>query len=778
MSNYTIQTGVIWVNHDTSPALGATLTVTIRWGNYLIAALSSLVAWAGAGAWSIAAYVLHQRLAAVRDKDVLHQQLQVHFRTAGSFCDSWIDGLSLHRAWRGRPGVRQVKRRTLAVSLLALVVFLIFTAAGVFVAEVATKSYQDVLVLAAPSDCGDFVFVTDNTTIHSALVDVVTGYQNDANFWARNYARDAYHQSRSRESAFALPSLPYTGYEVPCPYNNGTACFGPNQTADGSAWRMETGPLNSHIHFGMNAPQQDRVTWATTATCAVVDPANLTIAPYWRIDNYHGHEVNNTYIGILQQFGPDLGYDSNLMFEIPANLMYERTGFFSQRGLWFPGIADGDGKAITGYPFNRTDADMAMITTTQGLMFYYAPVDDPYFFAHQAVTGDEQAIDLNTTVYYPSNLFGLMVCTEQQQICDPNTHQCTPWSGLQRLENAVYNNTLGLKDAQLATAMRIMWTIRYIGSMLPQAAHGTTNLLIAEENGARGGSSVPPNQWMKEVELWFAANLAGIQNSLLQWVAKPWPQGHPETMYGDFVNLTASDTMYADYNVTSQMNTLCKNQLIRSNAAVQNFSVLALLLVIVLCVLIIATAFLLPVCVNYSRNRRMLRKGSLSRAAEAGRIARLADGKYSVLAMALQGAGIGIGEKESCWVVGQDEIPVTKGPVPVHPPVERNGLASYPTYAVCMGCRGKTEAENSGEKRWKKPTLRVYTTMEPIEEDSPGKLDRRETEQTLVSSPVEQRGKGTETKNVEGGHERLSRAASGQTLVVSPLSETFSGMDG
>lgn len=137
MSNYTIQTG-LWVNHDSTPALGATLTVSIRWGNYLIAALSSIVAWAGASAWSIVSFYLHQRLAAAKEKDVLHQQLQVHFRTAGSFLDSWLDGLALHKAWRGR--AEKVKRRTLTVSFLALVLFALFMAAGVFVAEVATKT--------------------------------------------------------------------------------------------------------------------------------------------------------------------------------------------------------------------------------------------------------------------------------------------------------------------------------------------------------------------------------------------------------------------------------------------------------------------------------------------------------------------------------------------------------------------------------------------------------------------------------------------------------------
>jgi hypothetical protein len=137
MSNYTIQTG-IWVNYDTSPALGATLTVSIRWGNYIIAALSSLVAWSGSRAWSLTSYFLHRRLASKQNKDVLDQQLQVQFRGGFSSMSSWTDGINLQRAWSGR--IPKVKRRTMPLILSALAFFILFAVAGVLVAEVATKS--------------------------------------------------------------------------------------------------------------------------------------------------------------------------------------------------------------------------------------------------------------------------------------------------------------------------------------------------------------------------------------------------------------------------------------------------------------------------------------------------------------------------------------------------------------------------------------------------------------------------------------------------------------
>lgn len=115
---------------------------------------------------------------------------------------------------------------------------------------------------------------------------------------------------------------------------------------------------------------------------------------------------------------------------------------------------------------------MVMVTTTQGLMFYYQPVDDPYFMAHEAETADEYAYNMNATVYYPSQLFGVMVCTEQQQICNPATGECTPWSTKLRLQNEIGNNTIHLNDAQLATALRI---VASVSTVLEQSARASSS---------------------------------------------------------------------------------------------------------------------------------------------------------------------------------------------------------------------------------------------------------------------------------------------------------------
>ncbi|KAL1835105.1 hypothetical protein VTK73DRAFT_6267 [Phialemonium thermophilum] len=162
-----------------------------------------------------------------------------------------------------------------------------------------------------------------------------------------------------------------------------------------------------------------------------------------------------TYLGILQQFAPDRGGDSNLVFEVSANLIFERSGFFSQRGIIMGGETD-PGKSLTGPPFRDEEADVVLITTSQSRMFYYGPVDDPYYLAHSAATGDEYAHDLDATVYYATHPFALMACTDRAQLCNPSNGRCSPLSGNYRIRDAVRNNTLAFNRAQMATALRLV----------------------------------------------------------------------------------------------------------------------------------------------------------------------------------------------------------------------------------------------------------------------------------------------------------------------------------
>lgn len=247
---------------------------------------------------------------------------------------------------------------------------------------------------------------------------------------------------------------------------------------------------------------------------------------------------------------------------------------------------------------------------------------------------------------------------------------------------------------------------------------------------------MPPDQWTKEVELWFASGLASLQQSLLEWVTKPWPTGHPEARY-PIVNMTALGVQYDARGLSSQKDTMCRNQLIRSSAAVQNFSVLALFVVVVLSLTIIITAAVLPSCVDAARSRGKRRGTNLSDQAEAGRVARIADGKYGLLAMALQAAGV------SGWVRGGAEIPVTEGRVVVALPREMDGVVSYPAPSG-FSADHKIRPESAGG----------------------GSVSKSESEAGTEAASSEKGGKKWDRDLDRGRHDRLQKRSTDLTLVT------------
>lgn len=128
---------------------------------------------------------------------------------------------------------------------------------------------------------------------------------------------------------------------------------------------------------------------------------------------------------------------------------------------------------------------------------------------------------------------------------------------------------------------------------------------------------------------------------------------------------------YMETGLAEELTDMCNNQQIRTTAAVQNFSVLATGLVLVFCLATITTATCLPTCVQRCQARRTRKGRDLSHAAEAGRLARLADEKYHLLAMALRDAP-GVTD----WHRGKGDIPITDA-FPVPQPALEKGLVQY-----------------------------------------------------------------------------------------------------
>jgi hypothetical protein len=149
MSSYTY-TGP-WINYSHGSVKGATVTLTQRDGVLLTAFSSAFVVFVGGRFWSICSFFTYEAMASKNKVDALHRQIQVILRNTGSAGGAWWEFLQLPFSWRRKPTGAQAdgrqfwhapKRRiwiilirSWALSLLGLLVFGGFAAAGVFLAK-------------------------------------------------------------------------------------------------------------------------------------------------------------------------------------------------------------------------------------------------------------------------------------------------------------------------------------------------------------------------------------------------------------------------------------------------------------------------------------------------------------------------------------------------------------------------------------------------------------------------------------------------------------------
>lgn len=125
-----------------------------------------------------------------------------------------------------------------------------------------------------------------------------------------------------------------------------------------------------------------------------------------------------------------------------------------------------------------------------------------------------------------------------------------------------------------------------------------------------------------------------------------------------------------------ELDELRKNQLVRSEDPVQNFSVMATALVIVVSLIVVIMGMMLPCCVKARRDRDR-KRGVLSASAARKDLARRADDRFQWLRMALEATAIRVWE-EGLWGVPGVGSEARIGGLKVAEPVMDNLLVRYP----------------------------------------------------------------------------------------------------
>lgn len=281
MSSDNVYTG-LWVRQADGSFMGSTLTLTSRDGAFLVAFLALFVNFVGGQSWSILKFLIHQSRAERRSEDALHHQQQAVLRNSTSAVAAlW---LWLRLAWAWRSQTSRPLLRSLVLVLVALLNIAAFSVAGIFSSHVNSISNR---VLLQNQTCGSWRWqavetldaagaMENNFDDFNALIPGWSAYYTDLLRTSRRdvtYARSCYDNTLNTLSpdcqVYITQQLPYmTNENAECPFDH-ALCLSP-------AVQVESDPVFSDIHLGINTAKADRVAYRRRLTCSVLTTDGYT----------------------------------------------------------------------------------------------------------------------------------------------------------------------------------------------------------------------------------------------------------------------------------------------------------------------------------------------------------------------------------------------------------------------------------------------------------------------------------------------------------------------
>lgn len=303
----------LWINWSHGPIRGSTLTLSSHNGGLLTAFLALFVAIAGGALWRITAFISHQVRAGQDVQDGLHHQQQVILRNTSS------PGAALwqftHLSYFWRQCAQRPIWRSIQFSFLALLNLVVLTAASLFSSQLTRVASDETLILS--DNCGLWSLSEGlhTLTVHAQqyknLRDTTSaaGYaracygENPDTLQCNHYVQEQIHSTANRNAT--------------CPFASGLC-----KMSDSAAYELDTGPIDSHLHLGINTPEKDRVIYRRRETCAPLNTEeyfstfNITESP-----STHGETLG--WLGDvikLYNFGPAMNNNWTFAYNSHANI--------------------------------------------------------------------------------------------------------------------------------------------------------------------------------------------------------------------------------------------------------------------------------------------------------------------------------------------------------------------------------------------------------------------------------------------------------------------------
>jgi len=611
----------IWEDH-THSGLGAyTVTLPTRHGDFLIAALALIVTLTGEGLWKIIANVLHRVRAKDRDMDVQHLENQVILRNQTIPFDSALEFGKVAWAWRnsrfGSVG------KTLSLMIWPLCIMVAFSVASIYSAKVSRPAYEANRILLTSSECGLVMPSLLSQQSVMGRLETQEKYIQDMR-QSRAYAEACYHGESGPAAcdAFAALRLPFeVDEQAECPF--GQRCL----LGSSGAVRYDTGRLDSHTYLGINANPADRIDFRITSTCSVLDIEDLRTVFTEELTQQQLWNVSRAYLGPVMGISDWTYQHSDMlrMLEQPYSIQS-----FHQTDRTPDASDSRESSSGTWRPIEELQvggADLSVHFVAANNVTYTDVVIDPLFAA---------ARQLPYGGYRADNMFRVLACADQMQVCTQNGDACSPMQGLSILERDLAASE-GFSPIQEATAVRIAVAFQqsssyFVVASTPQSALKASDLLISMAQDSR---ALPADQWIRETTGWFETGLANLQLQIAQYPNNFW-----STNGSDTSGITPPSE-YPRSELGDALSELCSRQMGRNTGSYQSFSIAGLLIIGIVAFLVLLTSLAVPSIPSFGSH---LHK----------KVAYIADGKLQLLRQVLQARGLDGWERKSL----NDEVPV------------------------------------------------------------------------------------------------------------------------
>ncbi|TKA77902.1 hypothetical protein B0A55_03344 [Friedmanniomyces simplex] len=576
----TVYTG-FWVNWARGQTLGSTLTLSSRGGLYLVAFLALFVRWSGTHLWGILCFAAFRARAKATSRDGLFYDQQAMLRNSGSDSGALWQIAKMGAQWRKTS--RHAVPRSLYLALFAGLHLAAFAVAGIFSAKITGTNSE---ILLRSDQCGTINFTSTISGDTESILTLLRQFQYlrvdaavSANYIATCFLNTSSTPVNCDSYVRSKPSWTLSE-ESSCPFAD-EMCYGaPGTSVPSISVHLDSGPIDSMLDLGINAPPRDRVTLKKLLTCAPLQTDGFS-----KVLNPHNDssEMGSNYFGNSSYWPSAFYYGASLWTNTtatwifnPATLLEASSGARRIEELntlpYILAPLTDTANSIDGGNFKpiaqlqQDQANLVLLFLAQDPV-YIGAVNDPWFGGQDGLDNVTSEVSLGQ-----KTMVTVLGCVESQQFCNDYHPDGPTCAAIQTSDTNTdtWKTQLALNAKQNVTAQRIFTAMGGATLYTIATQLGSNGMLVAKNTLFRAALSLQPNQWELEVENWFGTGLAAIQRRISKYVTGEGFEAADASTVTDYtITLPTADEQW-----------MCENQIThRSDYA--SFSVLGLCFILV-----------------------------------------------------------------------------------------------------------------------------------------------------------------------------------------------------